>query len=220
MVIVIGNGHIRDFVHQLTAGTTLHLAFGQAGAWDVSLIGATSAWQAIGPCLQIVAPAIVASLAPTRPSPAIGAAPPTLSSPVVESPPATSTEIALTTANGVKQVWGIVNGTATIPFILDSGAAEVVLPAKIAETLRQAGSLTLAEYRGTETYLTADGRQAESARYKLHSVTIGGRTVTDVLCVVVNGDDVAPLLGQSFLSRLGSWSIDNARQTLVLGEAN
>ena len=53
--------------------------------------------------------------------------------------------------------------------------------------------------------------------YILHSVTIAGRTVYDVPCVV-GDDNTSMLLGQSVLQKFRSWSIDNERQVLLLKE--
>jgi hypothetical protein len=52
--------------------------------------------------------------------------------------------------------------------------------------------------------------------YRLRSITIGGRTATDVRCAINNSEASSILLGQSFLKNVTSWSINNARNTLVL----
>jgi hypothetical protein len=50
-------------------------------------------------------------------------------------------------------------------------------------------------------------------------MAIGNQVVTNVIANVANFAGM-PLLGQSFLSRLSSWSIDNDRHVLVLGGAS
>ena len=49
---------------------------------------------------------------------------------------------------------------------------------------------------------------------KLHSLAIGGVTLTDVPAAL--SEDETFLLGQSFLSKFKSWSIDNRRHVLTL----
>jgi len=102
-----------------------------------------------------------------------------------------------------------------IMFVLDSGAAHVQITRKAALNLALAGELT--DTGRKAKYVTATGEQNVQSVYLLRSLTVGERTVTNVECNVT--DDGDPLLGQSFLGRLGSWSIDNAKQTLVLGAA-
>jgi hypothetical protein len=64
-------------------------------------------------------------------------------------------------------------------------------------------------------FTNADGVRTVEPVYILRSLTVGERTVFNVECNITDNGD--PLLGQSFLDRLGSRSIDNAWQTLVLG---
>jgi predicted aspartyl protease len=61
-------------------------------------------------------------------------------------------------------------------------------------------------------YVIADGSKHIQPMYRLHSVTIGGVTLHDVQASGSDGD--VWLLGQTFLRRLSSWSIDNKTATL------
>ena len=74
------------------------------------------------------------------------------------------------------------------------------------------------DFIGTKTYRLADGSTVPSTTFRVRSLTIGNSIVIEN----VTGN-IAPvrghlLLGQSFLSRFKSWSIDNAKQALVLGQ--
>ena len=51
----------------------------------------------------------------------------------------------------------------------------------------------------------------------LRSFSISTRTLENIKASVAPGNAV-PLLGQSFLQRFSSWSIDNERQVLLLKE--
>src|SRR5260370_42674424 len=70
-------------------------------------------------------------------------------------------------------------------------------------------------FRSTGTYVMADGSKQSSRRFVLHKMAVGSQSLTNVVANVVSvkGD---PLLGQSFLSKLPAWTIDNARHALVV----
>ena len=117
--------------------------------------------------------------------------------------------------HGTFTLLATLNGTTTLAFTLDTGATNVTIPQSIAQELMRDGSLTVADYVGNAVSILADGTKRHDTLYRLRSVTIGGLTVTDVECSV--GDEgSALLLGQSFLSKFGSWSVDNGRGVLVL----
>jgi len=61
----------------------------------------------------------------------------------------------------------------------------------------------------------ADGSQVPSPQFRIHSLTVGSWFVENVTGHV-GPVKSPPLLGQSFLKRFSSWSIDNARGMLVL----
>jgi TonB family protein len=71
---------------------------------------------------------------------------------------------------------------------------------------------------GTGTYVLADGSEQPSDRFILRELRVGDHIVKNVIANVapVKGD---PLLGQSFLSKLPSWTIDNARHVLVFNDS-
>jgi clan AA aspartic protease (TIGR02281 family) len=107
------------------------------------------------------------------------------------------------------------NGTTTLPFTLDTGASRVTLPRGVALELMRNGSLTVSDYVGHAVSTLADGSRRRDMLYRLRSITIGGLRVPDVECSI--GDERSSLLlGQSFLSKFRSWSIDNSRGVLVL----
>ena len=98
---------------------------------------------------------------------------------------------------------------------LTSGASNVVLPADVVMTLLRTGTLHNSDFLGKQTYVLADGSQLPSLTFRIRSLKVGDRVLEDVTgsASPVSGE---PLLGQSFLSRFQSWSIDNARGVLVL----
>jgi clan AA aspartic protease (TIGR02281 family) len=110
-----------------------------------------------------------------------------------------------------------INGTLVLPFVLDTGASSVVLPADVFRTLARTGTVTRSDFIGTGTAMLADGSRHASDNYVLHEMRVGDHIVRNVVASVVsvNGD---PLLGQTFLSQLPAWAIDNSRQVLVIGD--
>jgi predicted aspartyl protease len=82
-------------------------------------------------------------------------------------------------------------------------------------TLIRTGTLQDADFVGTQTYKLADGSTAPSTTFRIRSLKANKVEIENVKA------SIAPvagelLLGQSFFSRFKSWSIDNAKQALVL----
>jgi clan AA aspartic protease (TIGR02281 family) len=132
--------------------------------------------------------------------------------------PAAAESVPLTSLGGVYMLPVRINDAVTIPFIIDSGAAEVAITADVFLVLSRTGTVSQTDFLGTSTYTMANGTTQLSNRFRLRKLMVGNHVVTDVVASVipVNGE---PLLGQSFLSRLPAWSVDNARHTLVLNDA-
>jgi hypothetical protein len=124
-------------------------------------------------------------------------------------------EIPLRKEAGVLVVPVSVNNTLTLEFTLDSGAADVVIPADVVLTLFRAKTLTEADFLGQRVYTLADGSNIPSQIFRIRSLKVGDLEIRNVIGNVGAVEGI-PLLGQSFLSRLGRWSIDNQRQVLVI----
>lgn len=125
--------------------------------------------------------------------------------------------IPMERVGGVYTVPVLINGQITLNFTVDSGATDVQLPADVALTLIRTGTLSPDDFIGKETYTLANGSELKSARFIIHELKVGNYTATNVPASIgsVQGD---LLLGQSFLSRFASWTVDNDRHALVLGE--
>jgi hypothetical protein len=124
-------------------------------------------------------------------------------------------EITLQQENGVLKVPVNINGALTVKFTLDSGASDVSIPADTVLALFRTGTLTNNDFLGQQMYILADGSSVPSDTFRIRSLRIGNLELKNVLGSV-SGVSGIPLLGQSFLSRLGSWSINNQRHVLVL----
>jgi hypothetical protein len=110
-----------------------------------------------------------------------------------------------------------VNNALILPFILDTGADDVVIPADVFLTLSRPGTVNTGDFIGTGTAVLADGSEHPTDHYVLHELRVGDHVVRNVVASVspVKGE---PLLGQSFLSKLPAWTIDNVRHALVLND--
>jgi clan AA aspartic protease (TIGR02281 family) len=110
---------------------------------------------------------------------------------------------------------GRVNDAVAVTFILDTGASDVLIPDEVARELERAGKLERGDFIGTRTYVLADGSKVPSRRVLLRELTVGGHTVSNVTASIGRAGS-PPLLGQSFLSKFASWTLDNERNLLVL----
>jgi predicted aspartyl protease len=124
-------------------------------------------------------------------------------------------EVALRQRNGVLLVPVLINNTMSLDFIIDSGASDVTVPPDVVLALMRAGTLTKADFLGTHTYILADGSKVPSQTFRIKSLKVGDTILENVVGSVGSGNGTL-LLGQSFLSRFSSWSIDNTRKVLLL----
>ena len=141
--------------------------------------------------------------------------PSTSESPKITNGEFVTSDIPLQNNQGVFKVPVVINNSITLAFLIDSGASDVTIPADVFGTLIRAGTITQADFLGTQTYVLADGSKVSSQTFRIRTLKVGGYELHDVTASVadIRGE---LLLGQSFLSRFKRWSINNSRQTLVL----
>jgi hypothetical protein len=108
-----------------------------------------------------------------------------------------------------------VNNSVTLNFTIDTGASNVVIPGDVVSTLMRTGTLTEREFIGRTVSVLADGSRIPSLQFVLREVQVGNQIIRNVVASV-STMKASPLLGQSFLSRLPSWSIDYRRHALVV----
>jgi clan AA aspartic protease (TIGR02281 family) len=108
-----------------------------------------------------------------------------------------------------------INSTLTLDFVVDSGATDVSVPADVFLTLIRTGTIKDSDVIGEQTYVLADGSKSKSITFTIRSLKIGDTIVNNVKGSVATPHGML-LLGQSFLGRFKSWSVDNARRELVL----
>jgi hypothetical protein len=130
--------------------------------------------------------------------------------------PTTTNTIQLGVAQGTYTVQASVNGNPPHTFTLDSGASAVWIPSHVVAQMIDNGQIRANDYVRTTTFIDANGRQVEQPVYNLRTLTVGSLTLRDVLCTA-GQDQNTFLLGQTFLAKLPSWSIDNKNGRLIFG---
>ncbi len=110
-----------------------------------------------------------------------------------------------------------INGKLQLDFVIDSGASEAQIPEDVFRTLVRTGTISNADFLGKNIYTLADGSRVPSDRYMLRRLEVGTYVVENVTASIgsANGD---PLLGQSFLSKFRSWTLDNKNDVLILAQ--
>ena len=82
-------------------------------------------------------------------------------------------------------------------------------------TLMRLNTITDADFLGNKAYRLADDSTVPSATFRIRSLKVGDIEIANVTGSVANVQG-SLLLGQSFLSRFKTWSIDNRRYILSL----
>jgi TPR repeat protein len=130
---------------------------------------------------------------------------------LVPAPGKAEIVIPMGRVGGIHVVPVLINGAITLDFAVDSGAADVTIPANVVSRL----ALADADFIGQRRYQLADGSTTVLKTFRIRSLKVGDTVVEDVIGSVLPGQGF-PLLGQSFLRHFKSWSIDNATHELLL----
>ncbi|MSP03512.1 MAG: hypothetical protein EXR07_21095 [Acetobacteraceae bacterium] len=182
-----------------------------SGAIDPASLFPSPSLKNPGPPRQAsLSPAPVPAERTTRDPPAREASP----SPLVPHSGEQS-EIPLQKRGGTFVVPVLLNNAISLKFTIDSGASDVSISSDVLSMLMKSGTLDKSDFIGKQTYRLADGSRVTNDTFRFRVLRVGDREVRDVVGSVSNGDG-SLLLGQSFLTRFKSWSIDNQRQMLVL----
>ncbi len=125
------------------------------------------------------------------------------------------TVVSLKAHGGILVVPIEINGAMRLDFAIDSGASDVIVPTDVFSTLRRAAPSKSRNLLANEHTFWPTARNYNQLRFTIRSLKVG-----DIVVQNVRGS-VAPvqgnlLLGQSFLERFKSWSIDNAKHELLL----
>ena len=89
------------------------------------------------------------------------------------------------------------------------------LPADVFSTLARTDTIKTSDIIGEQTYVLADGSTHQAVTFTIRSLKVGDKVVENMQGSVASSQD-SLLLGQSFLERFKSWSVDNMRHVLLL----
>ncbi len=107
-----------------------------------------------------------------------------------------------------------INAQITLNFVIDSGAAFVTVPADVFAKLQQTGTVQDLDLHGQVRFGLADGSMRWGTAFTIRSLRLGDKLFENVRgAVVPTGGKL--LLGQTFLQRFTSWSMDNDKGELV-----
>jgi clan AA aspartic protease (TIGR02281 family) len=125
-----------------------------------------------------------------------------------------ATSIPMKSESGIYVIPVLINNAITLDFVVDSGASDVSIPADVVTTLMRTGTLRQSDFLDQKTYKLADGSTVPSQTFRIRSLKVGSKVFENVNGSVASVKATL-LLGQSFLSRFKSWSIDNNKHALV-----
>jgi predicted aspartyl protease len=137
--------------------------------------------------------------------------------PMVRGSSLSSTSVPMDIEGGIYVVPVLINDAITLNFVVDSGATHVSIPADVVMTLMRTGPIKDSDFLGEQTYVLADGSKAPSQTFRIRSLKVGNKILENVIGSIASVKG-GLLLGQSFLGRFKSWSIDNANHALLLSE--
>jgi predicted aspartyl protease len=127
------------------------------------------------------------------------------------------TSVPMRIEGGTYVVPVLINGAITLDFVVDSGAADVTIPADVVLTLMRTKTIEETDFLGEQTYVLADGSRVPSQTFVIRSLKVGNKVLENVHGSVASVHG-SLLLGQTFLSRFKSWSVDNTKHALLLSE--
>ena len=129
-----------------------------------------------------------------------------------------ASEVPLGINGGVYTVPMQINRSINLEFLVDPGAAVVVIPVAIFRSLVSNGTLTQSDILGISAAQLADRSSFRAVQVRLRELKISNIVVRDVIAAV-SPELTLPLLGQSFLNRFSLVTFDNERRVLILSGA-
>ncbi|MBT8243919.1 MAG: retroviral-like aspartic protease family protein [Winogradskyella sp.] len=119
--------------------------------------------------------------------------------------------------NGIYTIPCKVNGVP-MKFIFDTGASDVSISLTEAKFLIKQGLLSDNDVKGKIKYKIANGEIEEGTKINLKEINIDGFILKDVEASIVHQLDAPLLLGQSSISKLGTFQLDGNK--LIIRENN
>lgn len=116
---------------------------------------------------------------------------------------------------GLFEIECTLNNKVFIPFYLDMGASETVIPYHVFLTLVKSGTVVREDMLPSRNYILADGSSITSYRFLLCELKIGTKTFYDIPVSIAENNSAPCLIGQSTLERFGVIMIDYENNLLI-----
>jgi predicted aspartyl protease len=113
----------------------------------------------------------------------------------------------------------LINGRIWRDFVLDTGSSDVTIPDDVATTLMRAGTITMGDIGREQNYVLADGATVKGTPFRIHSLQVGegdNAVIAQNVDGSIGGPQGSLLLGQSFLRRFRSTTIDHVNSVLII----
>jgi predicted aspartyl protease len=109
----------------------------------------------------------------------------------------------------------LINNAVKLSFVVDSGAEDVSIPEDVFKTLLRTKTISDVDILSPKFFQLADCSTSFEKTFRIRILRVGDRELENVTASVPP-ETASLLLGQSFLTRFKSWSIDNERHVLLL----
>ena len=106
------------------------------------------------------------------------------------------------------EVPATINGTVTVPFIVDTGASETTISSYVFMTLLKNTTITVKDSLCPKSFILANGSQETNVRVMLKSLKVGNTVFKNVEASVGNNIYVPLLIGQNVLKRMNRIEIN------------
>ena len=124
------------------------------------------------------------------------------------------TRVKMQEENGVLYIPMKVNGQE-LNFVFDTGASSICISTLEAMVLIKNGLLSENDIIGEQGFMDATGRISVGAKINLRTIQIGNRELKNIEAIIIENPHAECLLGQTALSKFGSYKIDNSTKEVV-----
>lgn len=118
--------------------------------------------------------------------------------------------------NKNKKTATITINSTTYDFILDTGASVSLISKDIINSLTQDKIITMKNFVKKDYVKLADGKSLLVEFWKLPSIIIGSKKITDITFAVIGDNNLSMLLGMNILNQLDIWKIDLENNKIYL----
>lgn len=124
-------------------------------------------------------------------------------------------DISLSYRGGVYHTPVTLNRSVRLEFVVDSGAASVLIPNDVFKTLLRTRTISESDFLGSSKVETATGEVIDVVNINIRELTIGSQTIYNVEASI-GGGNASLLLGQSALRKLEPWSLNTSKGILTI----